>query len=174
MNRATPRNRRLALIRELLQHHRVQNQNDLLRLLSRENIDATQATLSRDLRSLGVLKGPEGYTLGAAGQQPSAIPTESAALAESLRNFMLWARQAGTLVVVRTGPGRAPALALELDNALPHGAIGTIAGDDTIFLAAVSASAASRITRSMQALQNRDDTVRHAAPERRRLAAQLT
>jgi transcriptional regulator of arginine metabolism len=121
-------------------------------LLSRENVAATQATLSRDLRALGVLKGPEGYTLSNGTASYNAIPAESTALASAVQSFLISAKQAGNMVILRTGPGKASALATEIDNALPSGAVGSIAGDDTVFVATASPTAANRITRSFVAL----------------------
>ncbi len=142
------RERRLGMIKSILTHKRVQNQAQLLQLLHAEGIDATQATLSRDLKSLGVLKGAEGYTLSTAGPMPQT----PRALADAMKAFMLSAHRAGTLVVVRTGPGRASALASEVDAAPPQGVVGTIAGDDTVFVAAATETAATRLVRQFKEL----------------------
>lgn len=131
------------MIRQVLDQHRVESQEQLQKLLSRESIDATQATLSRDLRDLGVLKGPRGYMLPAT--EPDPPKPAPAALQEALQNFLTAARQGENIVVLKTGPGQAGALASELDRAQLDGLLGTVAGDDTIFLAANSTRAAKRI-----------------------------
>jgi len=144
-----PKARRHARIRELLAARRVVNQDELAHLLSADGIPATQATLSRDLRELGVLKGPGGYTL------PGTAPTREThakELQRAVREHLVGAGQAGNLVVLRTAPGHAPALALEIDRARPDGAVGTVAGDDTVFVATPSPGKALRLLRTLQSL----------------------
>lgn len=142
------KHRRLNIIRELLQQHKVHNQAELLTLLARQNVSATQATLSRDLRSLGVLKGPDGYTLS--GNHSSG--GDVVALKEAVGNYLISVRQAANIAVLRTRPGHASALATEIDNAMPAGAVGSLAGDDTVFIATPSPSAAGRIVRFFTAM----------------------
>jgi len=141
--------RRQSRLRTLLEQRRPRNQEELASMLRREGIEATQATLSRDLRELGVLKGPEGYTL------PQGQPGPSGGLREAAGAYLLSANVAGTMVVLRTGPGQASALALQIDHAGLDGAVGTVAGDDTIFVAAKSARHAARIARGLQELAGR-------------------
>ncbi len=142
--------RRQRIIRQLLEQHRVESQEQLQKLLSREGTEATQATLSRDLRDLGVLKGPRGYMLPATEPDPPK-PTP-VALQEALQNFLTSARQGENIVVLKTGPGQAGALASELDRAQLEGLLGTVAGDDTIFLAANSTRSAKRIYSKLSSL----------------------
>ncbi len=136
---------RLSKLRDVLHASHPHSQEEISHLLHREGVDATQATLSRDLRELGVLKGPDGYVLPDAPQQQPA--QGGRALARMLRGVMVEARAAGTLVVVRTGVGHAPALALEVDKSALAGVVGSVAGDDTIFLATPSPRAATRVAR---------------------------
>ncbi|MFO0833449.1 MAG: hypothetical protein U0638_00650 [Phycisphaerales bacterium] len=131
--------RRHLVVRRLLQRGGVASQDELQRLLHDHNIEVTQATLSRDLRELGVLKGPGGYVLPESST-PSPIETGAATLV--LRSYLRDAAPAGTLVVAKTGPGQAPALALEFDRGTWPEIIGTIAGDDTVFIATESAATA--------------------------------
>jgi transcriptional regulator of arginine metabolism len=127
--------RRQLVVRRLLQRGAVTSQDELQRLLDEHGIEVTQATLSRDLRELGVLKGPGGYVLPESGT-PS--PIESGAATLVLRSYLRDAVPAGTLVVAKTGPGQAPALALEFDRGAWPEIVGTIAGDDTVFIATES------------------------------------
>ena len=110
----------------------------------------TQATLSRDLAEIGVLKGPDGYQLPGA----ATVPANEETLARVLRRELLSATAGGTLVVLKTLPGHGNALAIELDRASTAGAIkgvlGSIAGDDTIFLAASSELAARRLAKELR------------------------
>lgn len=120
-------------------------------MLRRDGIEATQATLSRDLRELGVLKGPAGYTLPSEGGQRAG----GRELREAAAAYLLSVQPAGNLVVLRTGPGQASALALEVDRCGFDGVVGTVAGDDTIFIAAKSARLAIRLARALSELAQR-------------------
>ena len=126
-----------------------QELSDLLR--KREGIAVTQATLSRDLTELGVVKGSTGYMLP--GSTP-ARPTgdREAMLATALRQHLVSVTRGGTLVVLRTPSGHANSLAIELDRAGLPGTLGTIAGDDTIFVAAEDLAAATSLARTIERL----------------------
>lgn len=132
---APAKSKRLRLIEQLLPSERVESQEQLQRLLEARGVRANQATLSRDLRALGVLKTAEGYRLpGDAGVSESAAVSRRDAVAA----FVLSVDAVGPMVVVRTGPGHAQAAAIELDRSPPKGVGGIIAGDDTIFCATAS------------------------------------
>lgn len=137
------RPRRLSQIRDLIEHRSLRSQGEIVDALATGGITATQATLSRDLRELGVLKGPQGYTLP--GQ--SSPNGHSHELRRAVSAYVLSTRVAGNLVVLRTGPGQASALALEVDRAGPDGVVGSIAGDDTVFVAAASPAKAAKVSR---------------------------
>ncbi len=144
--------RRQSRLRDLLASQHLRSQEEIAAVLSRDGIEATQATLSRDLRELGVLKGPEGYMLPSPGANREPARRE---LQRALSSFMVSARRAVNLVVVRTGAGQAPALASEIDRAGLDGAVGTVAGDDTIFVATATATQATRIVKLFQELASR-------------------
>lgn len=140
--------RRAAIARLLQQERHVGNQEQLRELLESQGIDAGQATLSRDLRELGVVKGPLGYVLpGSETMLPRGTGRE---LDHAVREALLSAEPAGNLAVLKTGPGRAQMLAVELDRTPPEGVVGVLAGDDTIFLACRSASDAETIIRQFR------------------------
>lgn len=145
----TDRTRRLRTISELLQNGSVHNQEQLSRLLGDQGLAAAQATISRDLRDLGVLKGPSGYRLPDPDSSPDAA---RATLAEALRAYVTRMDRGGSLVVVRTGPGQSQVVALEIDRARLPGAIGTVAGDDTIFVATRDDRAARAVLAVLQRL----------------------
>jgi len=140
-------------ITTLLARGPIPSQDELQAALQSEGIAATQATLSRDLKDLGAVKGPQGYTLpemlhaaAPSGSMASAIITDgSPRLHQAVRDFVAHATTAGNLVVLKTGPGHAQVVALELDRSPPAGVVGTIAGDDTIFIAAKTTKDASRV-----------------------------
>ncbi|GJQ30366.1 MAG: arginine repressor [Phycisphaerae bacterium] len=140
---------RHAVIRRLIAEGAVRSQEHLADLLSREGVAASQGTLSRDLRDLGVLKGPDGYTLASPGEARGEAPRE---LQRAIRERLLSVDQAGSLVVLRTAPGHASALAVEVDRSRPAGVVGTVAGDDTVFVAAGSPAKAHRLTGMIRAL----------------------
>lgn len=120
-------------------------------MLARASIDSTQATLSRDLRELGVLKGPDGYELPRGGATEAREQTSNE-LRKALHAFGRTVKRAGNLVVIRTGPGQAAPLALEIDRANVRDVIGTVAGDDTIFVATASPNKATRLSRTFENL----------------------
>jgi transcriptional regulator of arginine metabolism len=143
---------RRARIAALIGANQVWSQQELADLLRRrEGIAVTQATLSRDLTELGVVKGPAGYMLAGA---PGALPAgdREAVLTAALRQHLLSVTRGGTLVVLKTPSGHANSLAIELDRAGLPGTLGTIAGDDTIFVAAKDADAASALARTLERL----------------------
>lgn len=130
---ADPRDTRRERILRVLARRRVRNQAELRELLRRDGIAVNQATLSRDLRDLGVVKGKDGY------EAPAAVAPDpqSTTLWHAVHGWLLDAVAAQNLVVLRTPAGAAQALALALDRAAGEpGAlasiVGTIAGDDTV------------------------------------------
>lgn len=140
------RQRRRSLIRKLVASGPVRSQAALSAMLRGEGVACTQATLSRDLRELGMVKGAAGYS------EPGAASADAGGLARAARALLLEAHAAGTLVVIRTPPGGAPSLALELDRTPPKGVAGTVAGDDTVFAATDSAARAARVARRLGAM----------------------
>ena len=123
-------------ILELVGERRIDSQESLLNLLSMEGLAVTQATLSRDLKALGVGKA----SAGAAGYYYT-IPSHKAQmeaanlyLADLLRGWVS-IKFTANLGVVKTLSGHADAVAIALDNLNLTGLLGTVAGDDTVFLA---------------------------------------
>ncbi len=128
------RSRRHQRILDLISGHAIRSQEALRERLATEGTAVTQATLSRDLRELGVTKGPHGYLPPGPAATNGAGPSLERAMAREL----LDSECGGSMVVLRTAPGHANALAVEIDRARPEEVMGTIAGDDTIFVAARS------------------------------------
>jgi transcriptional regulator of arginine metabolism len=136
-------------ILELLQHDRVTTQEDLRKRLARRGIHVTQATVSRDIEELGLVKTRSGY------QRPDAPEPLSApqpTLPVILKEFVREVLQASNMVVVKTHPGNAHTVAVALDAEQWPGVVGTVAGDDTIFIAAPQARQAARIRKKILAL----------------------
>lgn len=145
-----PKSRRQRLIRQIVEQNRVESQDQVQKLLAREGVVATQATISRDLRDLGVMKGPRGYMLPQI--EPETAKPTSEELRRALQSFLVSARPAQNLIVLKTGAGQAGALANELDHSETDGIVGTVAGDDTIFVATGSARAAKRMLSKLLSL----------------------
>jgi transcriptional regulator of arginine metabolism len=148
----------LRIIREAA----VRSQDELQRLLRHRGFPAAQPTLSRDLRELGVAKSPAGYVVPAPPAPafvpvaPSSGPAPSGRRAEDLdrtvREFVLSIEPAGSLVVLRTPPADASPVARAIDDARLPEIVGTVSGDDTIFLATRSTAAAGRLARRLGSL----------------------
>lgn len=144
--------RRQEAIAGLIRTGSVRSQAELQRLLRHRGIVVAQPTLSRDLRELGLAKTPRGYVAPDAAlfQFAPAVLLE-AKLGRVLRGAALSVRAAGTLVVVKTPAAGAHPVARALDEAGLPGVAGTIAGDDTIFLATHSERAARLLARRLMA-----------------------
>ena len=147
------RSRRLALIAKLLGGRRFSSQEELAKALSRAGVDVTQATLSRDLRSLGVAKraagdGPSVYELP--GPAVEQLDRERRLL--DLRAFVNSVRVAQNLLVVRTPPGHANGVARAIDLADFDAVVGSVAGDDTVLVVLEDASSARRMQRHLDAI----------------------
>ena len=122
-------------IRDLLARSAVANQDDLRRKLRRRGFAVTQATLSRDIHELRLLKGPQGYSLpNGPASAPPPQPNGQPAVEEMLDNFGISAEQAMNQVVVRTMIGGAQPVAAALDRARWPDVVGTVAGDDTVLV----------------------------------------
>jgi transcriptional regulator of arginine metabolism len=134
------RARRRSLIADLLSRQTVASQEKLAELLADRGVRTTQTTLSRDLREMAVVKGPEGYLLPESRTAPGPRQLE-----RTLQTYVTSVAAGGTIVVLKTGPGHSQIVGLEIDRAPPDGVLGTIAGDDTIFIATKSEATAKRV-----------------------------
>lgn len=139
MTVATTQARRAA-IAELVRAQRVGTQDELRRLLRGRGFAVTQATLSRDLAQLGARRAarPDG---GAAYEVDDA----GAAGRDAMAGLVVGIRDAAALVVVHTLPGAAQAIAAQLDRDRLPAVIGTLAGDDTVFVAPARGTSPRRL-----------------------------
>jgi transcriptional regulator of arginine metabolism len=136
---STPRTQaaRRTRIAEVLASRSIHSQEELRACLAQEGFSVTQATLSRDLVDLGAVKvaQPDGravYTLPSdAGQDPGI---EIGRLVRAAHELVVSVDHSANIVVVRTPPGGAQYLASAFDRAQCRPIIGTVAGDDTVFL----------------------------------------
>jgi transcriptional regulator of arginine metabolism len=144
------RSRRLTLLSELLSGRRFASQEEIARALARGGVEVTQATLSRDLRSLGVGKRP-----GADGRTAYELPAPATETLDrqrqllDLRAFVNDVRLTGNLAVVRTPPGHANGVARAIDLAGFPNVLGSVAGDDTVLVVLEDATAARALKRRL-------------------------
>src|SRR5436190_22759495 len=150
------RSRRLTLVAQLLSGSRFSSQEELARALDRAGVSVTQATLSRDLRSLGVAKRP-----GANGKTAYELPSPAVETLDrerrllDLRAFVNQVKTAQNLVVVRTPPGHANGVARAIDLAEFDGLMGSVAGDDTVLVVMEDLPGARRLKRHLDGVAGR-------------------
>jgi transcriptional regulator of arginine metabolism len=129
-----PSDRRRDAVARIIRSREIATQEELLAALEEAGFQATQATLSRDLARLGArrVSRPEGGTVyeladGATADLDGGLG--------ALRGLVMRIAANASMVVIKTHPGSAPAIARAIDLAQPPEVLGTIAGDDTIFVA---------------------------------------
>jgi len=138
---------RRAAVRELLAAGGAASQEALQKALAARGIQAAQATISRDLAAIGASR------VAGAGGARYAVPAGDAALPiEPVRGLVDGVESNGLLIVVRTKASAAPAIARALDDARLDEVLGTLAGDDTIFVAPRRPRAAAALVRRMRRL----------------------
>lgn len=136
-------------ILKLVDSESVANQDDLRRRLVHMGVNVTQATLSRDLRELKLVKTAEGYrSLGTVPEETTPI----AQLGRALREFLVEIRPAQNMLVLKTPPGGAQALAAAVDAERWKEVAGTLAGDDTVLIITPTRSARAAIQKRMEGL----------------------
>ena len=125
------------VVRRLLQTHTVSSQHEMVALLAREGHVVTQATVSRDLLSLGAIKertSGQGLQYRIPGVPSGNGGAEMRALGQAVAGFVEEIAPSGNLVVLKTPPGAAQMVARAVDRAAPDGVVGTVAGDDTVLV----------------------------------------
>lgn len=142
---------RREVIRRILRTHLVATQEELAFLLQKDGIEVNQATLSRDLSALKARRVtlPEGGPIYELPEAPAARPEGAL---RQVRHLVTIVDDGDTVVVVRTLPGGAPAVAAAIDASHPPGVLGTLAGDDTIFVAGARGVKPAQIKRALLAL----------------------
>jgi transcriptional regulator of arginine metabolism len=139
-----PREHRQEVILTLLENHRITSQGELVDLLHAQGIAATQSSVSRDLRDLGVAWMGGRYAL------PSPHDERDPGVAE-IAHFLRGVKPAGpNLTVIFTMAGAAQAVGLAFDRAGWPELVGTMAGDDTVFAATASANDQKRFIRRLE------------------------
>lgn len=141
-------------ISRLISQFAVGSQPQLVELLGGEGIHATQATVSRDLEDLGAVKVrvPGGETVYAIPEyEPDRIAPEDQ-LRRVMGEWVAEVRHSGNMVVLRTPPGCAHVVASALDRSGLSGAIGTVAGDDTLMVVAEEAVGGAKLAAKLRQL----------------------
>jgi len=130
--------RRAAILR-IIRESTVHNQDELVKALRKQGFEATQSSVSRDLRELGVAKAGDRYIV------PADTATNDNPFA-AVANFVVEVRTAGeSLTVVKTTTGTAQSVAVAIDDSAWPEIVGTISGDDTIFIATQDAREQRRL-----------------------------
>jgi transcriptional regulator of arginine metabolism len=129
-------------ILKLIRSRSVFTQDELARALKDIGIDATQVTLSRDMRELGLVKTTDGYRV-------LERETSNLQFATLATEFLQDVRQAQNQIVLKTAPGHASSVAVALDDEEWPEIVGTIAGDDTILIICTDAGTAEGVRKKL-------------------------
>ncbi len=139
-------------ILKLVRAQPIHSQGELARVLRRQGLATSQVTLSRDMRELGLLKTPHGYS--EAQPAPPAPLHATGDLDHVLREFGRDLRQAQQLAVLKTVPGTAATVAAALDAAAWTELAGSLAGDDTVLLICGNSAEARKVVRLLRQLMS--------------------
>src|SRR3954463_580982 len=142
--------RRQAVLLDVIQRAPVRSQEQLRRGVLAAGFDVTQATLSRDIRELGLVKGgTDGAYLPPGAPAPDG-PGSTGMLQRAMAEYLARIDRVQQLVLLRTGPGQAQLLGVALDRARLAEVVGTIAGDDTILVIAPDVRRARLLVRRLE------------------------
>jgi transcriptional regulator of arginine metabolism len=142
---AEQRNERRMAIAKLLRDNAIERQSELVELLRSEGYVATQSSVSRDLKDMGAVKVKNGYSL------PEDNATGNGDSLKQVAEFVREIRAAGpNLLVVTTATGAAQRVALTLDRISWPEIVGTLSGDDTVFIATSTAAQQRRLRSRLQ------------------------
>jgi transcriptional regulator of arginine metabolism len=144
------KSRRQAVLLEIVDREQLHSQEQLRRRLVQRGFEATQATISRDIRDLGLVKRAGDGAYQRPGVETLDPEAALAALERATLEFLRTVERVQQLVVIRTGVGHAQPLALALDRAQLPETVGTIAGDDTILVVARGARGAAALVRRVK------------------------
>ncbi len=144
-------------LRDIVSRRPIRTQRELVAALKSQGIPATQATLSRDITELGLTKVERGGSLAYALPVGSGVEqTAEARLALLLSDAPTEIASAGSILVLKTLPGIAHAIAASLDRLHLPEVVGTVAGDDTLFVAVHDEAALRSLRTRLRALAARE------------------
>lgn len=144
--------RRQTAILELVELEPVRSQEQLRQRLVARGFDVTQATLSRDIKELGLLKRSSDGAYQPAGVDVRPGATTLDTLTRALTEYLLNIEPVQQLVVLKTGAGQAQLLAVAIDKARLADVAGTLAGDDTILIIARDPKGAQQVAKHLKDL----------------------
>jgi len=146
---------RQSITKELVERESITSQEQLRARLRERGIDATQATLSRDIRELQLVKRTTDGAYRMAGAAAAVSNGEAETILADAVATLLRHQEVvgGYMIVLRTDPGQAQGLAVSIDRAQVPEIAGTIAGDDTILVICRSAEGAQRVTQRFVGFQ---------------------
>ena len=144
--------RRQTAILELVEQEPVRSQEQLRQRLVARGFDVTQATLSRDIKELGLLKRSSDGAYQPAGVDARPGTTTMDTLSRALAEYLLNIEAVQQLVVLKTGAGQAQLMAVAIDKARLPDVAGTLAGDDTILIIARDPKGAQQVVKHLKDL----------------------
>lgn len=129
-------------ILNIIRSRQIYTQDELARELVQHGVQTTQVTLSRDIREMGLVKTADGYRV---------LPADRGGpeLAGVIDEYMQDVKVAQNIVVIRTSPGNANTLAVALDHEDLNEVVGTVAGDDTVFVVSPDNAAAAQLKQKL-------------------------
>jgi len=136
-------------ILELLHRGTVESQEELQGFLAKRGFEAGQATLSRDIRELGLVKTPDGYS---ASRATTVVEPVLPSVSRLVREFVVDVRLAQNLIVLKTSVGSAQPVAAAVDAEDWPEVVGTLAGDDTILVISPDNRTAQQLVRRIQGM----------------------
>jgi transcriptional regulator of arginine metabolism len=144
--------RRQSAILDVVEHEAVRSQEQLRQRLVSRGFVVTQATLSRDIKELGLLKRSSDGAYQPAGAEAAPAQTAVDALGRALAEYLVNVEPVQQLVVLKTGAGQAQLLGLAIDRARLDEVVGTLAGDDTILIIAREPRGAQTVAKKLRDL----------------------
>jgi len=143
---------RLSAILDVVEHEAVRNQEQLRQRLAARGFVVTQATLSRDIKELGLLKRSSDGAYQPSSLDDTPQPNVLGSLGKALTEYLINIEPVQQMIVLRTGAGQAQLLAIAIDRARMPEVVGTLAGDDTILIIARDAKNALAVVKKLRDL----------------------
>jgi transcriptional regulator of arginine metabolism len=156
-SRPVAKPRRHTAILDAVRRESIRSQEQLRRTIRAAGFDVTQATLSRDIRELALVKGGtdgayQAPGVAANGHGSAGAPAALGRLRKAATEFLTRVERVQQLVMLRTGPGQAQILAVAIDGAELPEVVGTLAGDDTILVIARDSRRAGELVKRLDRL----------------------
>jgi transcriptional regulator of arginine metabolism len=151
--------RRQSVVLDLVQREPVRSQEQLRQRMRAAGFHVTQATLSRDIRELGLVKGgADGAYHPAAARAEVSDLRARGLLRRALADYLVRVDRVQQLVLLRTGPGQASLLGVVMDGAALPEVVGTLAGDDTVLVVSSDARRARALVKRIEHLSTLRET----------------